>query len=72
MTVEDLVIDIFGFWPVQKIDILDCRFADKSQVHNWENYITFEMKKKWKTLTEDARLAMFIMAYSQAENEEWS
>ena len=49
----------------------DPQFASLVKQHNWRNYIDEEIQQIWNSLSETARLALFINAEKQAGREIW-
>lgn len=47
------------------------QFSEKVKQHNWRNYIDDEVQVIWASLSEQARLALFINAEIRAGSEEW-
>jgi|2_EtaG_2_1085320.scaffolds.fasta_scaffold01094_7 hypothetical protein len=49
----------------------DPQFVNRVKQHDWRNYIDEEIQQIWNSLSESARLALFITANKQAGKEEW-
>ena len=48
----------------------DANLEQGGNVHNWRNHLGC-MKTFWPKLSEETRLAIFIVAEEAADNEEW-
>lgn len=46
-------------------------FSKTDRVHDYRNYVPSEFIKAWKELSNEVRIAVYLMAYQQALNEEW-
>lgn len=40
-------------------------------VHNWQTYITDEVKAVWDRLGDDGKFALYLVAKKAADSEEW-
>lgn len=56
----------------REIGVMDNPQFDKSRkCHDWRNYVPVNLRKAWKDLTYEARIACFIVAKKQADSEDW-
>ena len=65
-----------AFWfSVKDINVaiyypdFEFKFIDKP--HVWQNYIPINIAHEWKTLSREVRAALFCMAETEAQKEEW-
>ena len=47
------------------------QFENKTKQHNWRNHIDTEIQAIWASLSEQARIALYIDAEAKAGSEEW-
>ena len=69
LTIKNLLEYEFGLGIFDHI--LNDDFTDNGRVHNWRNYVPCEFKDTWQSLGEDVRLAIYYMAETQSDLEEW-
>ena len=50
--------------------ILAPKWSD-SRIHNWHNHVPDHLADLWETLSDDARVAVYVLAKIQSDNEEW-
>ena len=41
------------------------------RVHDWRNYVLPEIRETWDDLSLETKVAVYAMAESQADSEEW-
>lgn len=46
-------------------------FSHTDKTHDWRNHVPRYLQKQWKMLDDNSRLALYIMAERQAQDEEW-
>lgn len=54
---------------IGKLD--DPQWDKMRRVHEWRRYIPQVLRENWKALTAEARIAVYLMAEEQANNEDW-
>lgn len=53
------------------VNLDNVNFQEGGKVHNWRNYVPFELQSAWEELTLRERQIIFVMACEQADKEEW-
>lgn len=56
---------------MKHIDLDNPKFKERTEVHDWRNYVPDEWAKNWHSLTKRERQIIAVMAEMQAEQEEW-
>jgi len=51
--------------------IRDPKFEKKGRVHDWRNHVPERLRLIWFDLSDDARLAIIVVAEEGAYKEEW-
>jgi hypothetical protein len=46
-------------------------WKERHKVHDWRNYIPYDVRVNWGNLSQDSKNAFYYMAELQADNEEW-
>ena len=49
----------------------DPQWSKSRKCHDWRNHVPEEIQKAWPLLDRTARMAIFIMAEDEAEDEYW-
>ena len=58
--------------PGEVLGVLnDPRWAEADRVQDWRNYVPHEVRPHWPSLSLDARLVAFSMAWEDAQSEDW-
>jgi hypothetical protein len=52
-------------------NMLNDDFSNTNRVHNWRNYVPDHFISEWGNLSEEVKLAVFLMAESRSNREEW-
>ncbi len=49
----------------------NAEFDKTRKCHDWRNYIPDGLRKVWKELSYEARIAAYLVAKPQADREDW-
>lgn len=49
----------------------DPQWNKARKVHEWRNYVPEVLQENWKFLTSEARVAVYLTAKQQADQEDW-
>jgi hypothetical protein len=58
-------------WPLEPEAILRPAWKKVRRTNDWRNYIPDAMRERWLRLSDDARVAAYILAEQIAEIEDW-
>lgn len=63
--------DLDRIVEVASVPLSNPRFADRTRVHDWRNYVPEWAERGWKSLTHRERAIIAVMAEEKAASEHW-